>query len=106
MPGLHITDHQMRLYMIYRQSKDVAVAAKAELREMLAEAVRNSQPEPDPLPPKAKEGSRPTCESPWRPMQLPITCRARPGIPQASGYFTTLNTVQKSYSINSRTALV
>ena len=29
---------------------------KAELREMLAEAVRNTaQPEPDPQPPRAKE---------------------------------------------------
>ena len=27
MPGLHITDHQMRLYMIYRHSKDATVAA-------------------------------------------------------------------------------
>jgi hypothetical protein len=27
LPGLHITDHQMRLYMIYRHSKDAAVAA-------------------------------------------------------------------------------
>src|SRR5271168_3066559 len=27
LPGLHITDHQMRLYMSYRQSHDTAVAA-------------------------------------------------------------------------------
>ena len=27
MPGLHITDHQMRLYMSYRQTHDTAVAA-------------------------------------------------------------------------------
>ena len=27
MPGLHITDHQMRLYMTYRHSKDATVAA-------------------------------------------------------------------------------
>jgi len=27
VPGLHITDHQMRLYMIYRHSKDAALAA-------------------------------------------------------------------------------
>ena len=27
MPGLHITDHQMRLYMSYRQTHDAAVAA-------------------------------------------------------------------------------
>jgi hypothetical protein len=27
LPGLHITDHQMRLYMIYRHSKDATVAA-------------------------------------------------------------------------------
>ena len=27
MPGLHITDHQMRLYMSYRQTNDTAVAA-------------------------------------------------------------------------------
>src|SRR5271165_4668100 len=27
LPGLHITDHQMRLYMSYRQTRDAAVAA-------------------------------------------------------------------------------
>ncbi len=27
LPGLHITDHQMRLYMSYRQTHDTAVAA-------------------------------------------------------------------------------
>jgi len=27
LPGLHITDHQMRLYMSYRQNHDTAVAA-------------------------------------------------------------------------------
>jgi hypothetical protein len=27
LPGLHITDHQMRLYMIYRHSKDATIAA-------------------------------------------------------------------------------
>ena len=27
MPGLHITDHQMRLYMSSRQTHDTAVAA-------------------------------------------------------------------------------
>ena len=27
MPGLHITDHQMRLYMSYRQTHDTAIAA-------------------------------------------------------------------------------
>ncbi len=27
MPGLHITDHQMRLYMSARQSHDTAIAA-------------------------------------------------------------------------------
>ncbi len=27
MPGLHITDHQMRLYMICRQTHDAAAAA-------------------------------------------------------------------------------
>ena len=27
MPGLHITDHQMRLYMSFRQTHDTAVAA-------------------------------------------------------------------------------
>ena len=27
MPGLHITDHQMRLYMSYRQTHETAVAA-------------------------------------------------------------------------------
>jgi len=28
LPGLHITDHQMRLYMTYRHSKDATVAAE------------------------------------------------------------------------------
>jgi hypothetical protein len=27
LPGLHITDHQMRLYMSYRQTHETAVAA-------------------------------------------------------------------------------
>ncbi len=27
MPGLHITDHQTRLYMTYRQTHDAAIAA-------------------------------------------------------------------------------
>jgi hypothetical protein len=27
LPGLHITDHQMRLYMSYRQTHEAAVAA-------------------------------------------------------------------------------
>jgi hypothetical protein len=27
LPGLHITDHQMRLYMSYRQTHDTSVAA-------------------------------------------------------------------------------
>ena len=27
LPGLHITDHQMRLYMSFRQTHDTAVAA-------------------------------------------------------------------------------
>ena len=27
LPGLHITDHQMRLYMIYQHSKDATLAA-------------------------------------------------------------------------------
>jgi hypothetical protein len=32
LPGLHITDHQMRLYMSSRQSNDTTVAAaKADL---------------------------------------------------------------------------
>ncbi len=30
MPGLHITDHQMRLYMSYRQTHETAVAAAQE----------------------------------------------------------------------------
>ena len=45
----------MRLMTSWKQTPKT----KAELREMLAEAVRNTQPQPEPTPiPKVKKGRR------------------------------------------------
>ncbi len=54
MPGRHVTDHQMRLYMKFRQTETVAVAAaKASLSTATAYRI-----EQDPRLPSAKAGPR------------------------------------------------
>ena len=54
MPGLHITDHQMRLYMSFRQSHDTAVAAaKASFSTATGYRIEN-----DPRLPSQKKAPR------------------------------------------------
>ncbi len=54
MPGLHITDHQMRLYMSFRQTHGAAVsAAKASFSKATGYRIEN-----DPRLPSQKKAPR------------------------------------------------
>ena len=80
MPGLHITDHQMRLYMSFRQTHDTAVAAaKAGFSTATGYRIEN-----DPRLPSQKKAPRgrrrpdPLAEI-WDAEVVPIL-KAAPGI--------------------------
>lgn len=80
MPGLHITDHQMRLYMNYRQTNDTAIAAaKAGFSRATGYRIEN-----DPRLPSRKNAPRgrrrpdPLADV-WDSEIVPIL-RAAPGI--------------------------
>ena len=80
MPGLHINDHQMRLYMTYRKTLNPqAAAARAGFSTASAYRI-----ESDPRPPSQKkdprERRRPDPLAPWWEQEIVPILKAAPGV--------------------------
>jgi hypothetical protein len=67
VPGRHLTDHQMRLYMKFRQTNRTAVAAaKASISIATAYRIEKDPKLPSQKPPRDRRQPDPLADILWR----------------------------------------